>query len=94
MAKAKHPLALILLADVPADAADLLEAQGHLLYTMAQAVQANIQHIDAVVGGNGWRMPPDWWVKGGQLSPQAKVMLKAVTAQAYPVAPKKGKKRA
>lgn len=93
MAKAQHPLALILLPDVPAEAADLLEAQGHCLYTMQQAVQANITQIDAVVGLAAWRFHPDWWLRDGALSPQAKVMLKAVTTQAYPVAKAK-KKRA
>ena len=92
MAKANKPLALILMPDVPPDAADLLEAMGHLLYTSEQAVQAGITKIDAVVGVKCWRFHPDWWLKNGQLSPYAKVMLKAVTQQAYPE--KKKTKRA
>ena len=87
MAKTNKPLALILLPDVPAEAADLLEAQGHLLYTMAQAMFAGITKIDGVVGGNGWRMPAAWWLRDGALSPQAKMMLKAIQAKA-----KKGRK--
>lgn len=94
MAKAKHPLALILLADVPGEAADLLEAQGHCLYTMKQAVEAGITQIDAVVGGKAWRFHESWWLKDSVLSPHVKVMLKAVTTAAYPPAPKKkGAKR-
>lgn len=92
MAKTNKPLAIVLQPDVPAEAADLLEAMGHLLYTPEQAVQAGVTRIDAVVGTRCWRFLPEWWLKDGVLSPYAKVMLKAVTLKAYPET--KGKKRA
>ena len=92
MAKASKTLAIVVLADVPNEATLLLEAQGHCLYTLQQAVQAGVTRIDAVVGGSAWRIPAAWWMKDGTLSPHAKVMLKAVTAQAYPDKPK-AKKR-
>ena len=93
MAKAKYPLALIVLPDVPEQATMLLEAQGHCLYTMAQAVQANLGKIDGIVGERCWRMPPSFWLKDGALAPTARVMLRAVTTQAYPPPPKKGKRK-
>ena len=79
MPRAKHPLALVVLPDVPEQATMLLEAQGHLLYTMAQAVAANLSKIDGIVGERCWRMPPSFWLKDEQLAPTAQVMLKAVT---------------
>lgn len=85
MAKVKHPLAIVVLPDVPDDATALLEAQGHCLYTMAQVVHAGVTKIDAVVGGKAWRVHPTWWLaKDGGLSAHAKLMLKAATAAAYP----------
>ena len=95
MAKTNKPLAIVLQPDVPPDAADLLEAMGHLLYTPAQAVQAGVTKIDAVAGAKCWRMHETWWVKDGALSAHAKLMLKAATTAAYPdTKPKaKGRKR-
>ena len=92
MGRVNKPLAIVLQPDVPAEAADLLEAMGHLLYTPDQAVQAAITKVDAVVGAKCWRVPETWWLaKDGKLSAHAKMMLSAVTAAAYPGAPKKGK---
>ena len=91
MAKTNKPLALVLMPDVPPEAAELLEAQGHLLYTPEQAVRPEVTKLDAWVGQVCWLFHPDWWLKDGQLSSHAKVMLKAVTQQAYPE--KKGKKK-
>ena len=94
MTKAKHPLAIILQPDVPAEAADLLEAMGHLLYTPEQAVHAGVTKIDAIVGAKCWRVPETWWLgKDGKLSAHAKMMLAAATTAAYPNAPKKGKRK-
>ena len=93
MSKAKHPLALVVMPDVPEQATMLLEAQGHLLYTVAQAIAANLSKIDGIVGERCWRILPEWWMKGDKLAPHAQVMLKAITTQAYPVVPKKGGKR-
>ena len=93
--KAKHPLALIVMPDVPEQATALLEAQGHLLYTMAQVVQAGLSQVDGVVGVKCWRILPEWWMKDDKLAPHAQVMLKAITTQAYPDAKKpkaKGKR--
>lgn len=91
VAKTSKPLALVIAPDVPVEATMLLEEAGHLLYTLEQSLL--ITKVDAIVGAKCWRMPSGWWLKDGQLSPQAKLMLKAVTAQAYPEKPK-GKKRA
>ena len=96
MAKTNKPLALILQPDVPAEAADMLEAMGHLLYTSEQAVTAAITKVDAVVGAKCWRMHESWWLgKDGKLSAHAKMMLSAATTAAYPdPKPKaKGRKR-
>ena len=93
MAKTNKPLALIVLPDVPEQAMSLLEAQGHLLYTMAQVVQAGLSQVDGVVGAKCWRILPEWWMKGDKLAPHAQVMLKAITTQAYPPQPKKGKRK-
>ena len=95
MAKAKFPLAIVLQPDVPAEAADLLEAMGHCLYTPAQVVHVGITKIDAVVGAKCWRITPEWWLgKDGKLSAHAKMMLSAATTAAYPGAKlKKGKKK-
>ena len=96
MGRVNKPLAIVLQPDVPADAADLLEAMGHLLYTPAQAIQAGITKIDAVVGAKCWRIPAEWWLgKDGKLSAHAKMMLSAATTAAYPdPKPKaKGRKR-
>ena len=96
MGRVNKPLAIVLQPDVPADAADLLEAMGHLLYTPAQAIQAGITKIDAVVGAKCWRIPAEWWLgKDGKLSAHAKMMLAAATKAAYPDAKKpkaKGKR--
>ena len=96
MAKTNKPLAIVLQPDVPPDAADLLEATGHLLYTPEQAVLAGVTKIDAVVGAKCWRMPETWWIgKDGKLSAHAKMMLSAATTAAYPDAKKpkaKGKR--
>lgn len=94
MAKTNKPLAIVLLPDVPSEVADLLEAQGHLLYTMAQAITAGVTKIDAVAGGKCWRMHESWWLKDGTLSAHAKLMLKAATTAAYPEAKAKKAKRA
>ena len=95
MGRVNKPLAIVLQPDVPADAADLLEAMGHLLYTPEQAVQAGITKVDAIVGAKCWRMPESFWLKGEELSPHTKVMLKAITTASYPPTPKakKGVKR-
>ena len=93
MPKSSKPLALIVLPDVPEQATGLLEAQGHLLYTMAQAIAANLSKIDGIVGERCWRILPEWWMKGDKLAPYAQVMLKAITRQAYPdQKPKKAKR--
>ena len=93
MAKAKHPLALVVMPDVPDHATALLEAQGHLLYTMAQVVHVGVTRIDGIVGERCWRILPDWWMKDDKLAPHAQVMLKAITTQVYPPQPKKGKRK-
>lgn len=92
--KAKFPLALVVLPDVPEQATALLEAQGHCLYTMAQVVHVGITKIDGIVGAKCWRIIPEWWLgKDGKLSAHAKMMLSAATTAAYPCTPKKGKKK-
>ena len=94
MGRVNKPLAIVLQPDVPAEAADLLEAMGHLLYTPEQAVQAAITKVDAIVGAKCWRIPETWWLgKDGKLSAHAKMMLSAATTAAYPNAPKKGKRK-
>ena len=87
--KAKHPLAIVVMPDVPSEATSLLEAMGHCVY-MDSAVSLGIK-IDAVVGSKCWRMPEGWWLKDGTLSPYAQMMLKSVTRMAYPPTVKKGK---
>ena len=87
--KAKHPLAIVVMPDIPLEATSLLEAMGHCLYTPAQATLG--VKIDAIVGKHCWRMPEGWWLKDGVLSPYAHMMLKSVTRVAYPPAVKKGK---
>ena len=95
MGRVNKPLAIVLQPDVPAEAADMLEAMGHLLYTSEQAVTAAITKVDAVVGAKCWRIPETWWLgKDGKLSAHAKMMLSAATTAAYPDAkPKKGKRK-
>ena len=96
MGRVSKPLAIVLQPDVPAEAADLLEAMGHLLYTPEQAVTAGITKVDAVVGTKCWRVPTEWWLgKDGKLSAHVKMMLSAATKAAYPdTKPKaKGRKR-
>lgn len=90
MGRVAKPLALVLMPDVPEEAVQLLVELGHHVYVFPVMPPT----IDAVVGSKCWRMPSEWWVRDGVLAPTAQVMLKAVTAQAYPVAKaKKGKRK-
>ena len=92
MAKTNKPLAIVLQPDVPAEAADLLEAMGHCVYAPQRAAEAGVK-VDAVVGAKCWRVPETWWLgKDGKLSAHAKMMLAAATTAAYPDKPKKAKR--
>lgn len=87
MGRVTKPLQLAVTVDVPEAAVQLLEAAGHTLWAALDIGVPDQAH--AIVGSRCWRMPVDWWLKDGTLSPHAKVMIKGIQATVYPVTPKK-----